>query len=878
MKLLGVKYGKGTATHRAPAKHARCCWFCTFGTVVNQVRSVYMEEQKPKGSGMEKIATFIVDKRNLFFLLYAFALIFSIVATGWVKVENDITTYLPEDTETRQGLTVMNDNFVTYGTARVMVSNVTYETAENICSDLESIDGVTSVDFDDTTDHYKSASALFSVTFDGTTTDDISIHALHTIRDMLAGYDTYIDTEVGVDTSADLQSEMSVILVLAAIVIVLVLTLTSRSYAEVPVLIMTFGAAALLNMGTNFLCGTISFISNSVTVILQLALAIDYAIILCHRFSDEHETKDTREACIAALSKAIPEISSSSLTTISGLGALAFMHFGIGRDMATVLIKAILFSLLSVFTLMPGLLMVFSKKIDATRHKNLIPKITFLGKFDVATRFIVPPIFAVVVVVTAVLANKCPYCYSYTDLVTAKQSESQIAHQKIKNTFGVNNMVAVIVPTGDYDSERQLLKDLDSCAEVKSTQGLANIDAMDGYKLADALTPRQMSELAGLDYEVAEALYAAYAVDQNEYGKLISGLGDYKVPLFDMFMFLQREMKDGNITLDGDIQETLDDLFEQLNKAQLQLQSDKYSRLVVYLNLPEESGETMDFLDTMHALIAKYYSSDTYIVGNSTNVKDLSSSFGEDNMLISVLSALFVVIILLFTFKSAGLPVLLIVVIQGSIWINFSVPTIQHESLYFLGYLIVNSIQMGANIDYAIVISSHYTDLKKEMRPKEAIVAALNEAFPTIFTSGTILAVAGALIGVMTTNPVIAAIGTCLGRGTVISIVLVMAVLPQILLIGDTIVERTSFDVKVPVDLSRVNRTASGNMRVSGRVRGYVNGVIDAEIKGTLNGTLKASVTSGTTIEPTKPDFYLPESKEQAAAEWAENYTEGEEV
>ena len=837
-----------------------------------------MEEQKPKGSGMEKIATFIVDKRNLFFLLYAFALIFSIVATGWVKVENDITTYLPENTETRQGLTVMNDNFVTYGTARVMVSNVTYETAENICSDLESIDGVTSVDFDDTTDHYKSASALFSVTFDGTTTDDISVHALHTIRDMLAGYDTYIDTEVGVDTSADLQSEMSVILVLAAIVIVLVLTLTSRSYAEVPVLIMTFGAAALLNMGTNFLCGTISFISNSVTVILQLALAIDYAIILCHRFSDEHETKDTREACIAALSKAIPEISSSSLTTISGLGALAFMHFGIGRDMATVLIKAILFSLLSVFTLMPGLLMVFSKKIDATRHKNLIPKITFLGKFDVATRFIVPPIFAVVVVVTAVLANKCPYCYSYTDLVTAKQSESQIAHQKIKNTFGVNNMVAVIVPTGDYDSERQLLKDLDSCAEVKSTQGLANIDAMDGYKLADALTPRQMSELAGLDYEVAEALYAAYAVDQNEYGKLISGLGDYKVPLFDMFMFLQREMKGGNITLDGDIQETLDDLFEQLNKAQLQLQSDKYSRMVVYLNLPEESDETLAFLDTMHAIIAKYYSSDTYIVGNSTNVKDLSSSFGEDNMLISVLSALFVVIILLFTFKSAGLPVLLIVVIQGSIWINFSVPTIQHESLYFLGYLIVNSIQMGANIDYAIVISSHYSDLKKEMRPKEAIITALNEAFPTIFTSGTILAVAGALIGVMTTNPVIAAIGTCLGRGTVISIVLVMAVLPQILLIGDTIVERTSFDVKVPVDLSRVNRTASGNMRVSGRVRGYVNGVIDAEIKGTLNGTLNASVTSGTTIEPTKPDFYLPESNEQAAAEWAENYTEGEEV
>ena len=320
-----------------------------------------MENEKPKGNGMEKLAAFIVDKRNLFFLLYIFALIFCAIATGWVKVEDDITTYLPDTTETRQGLTVMNDNFVTYGTANVMVSNITYDTALEIQEQLEDIDGVTTVDFDDTDEHYTNASALFSVSFDGEVGDAHAEQALQEIRDELEGtYDTSIYSEVGYDSSADLQSEMVVIVIIAAIIIVLVLTLTSRSYAEVPVLIMTFGAAALLNMGTNFLCGTISFISNSVTVILQLALAIDYAIILCHRFSDEHETMPTREACIAALSKAIPEISSSSLTTISGLAALAFMHFGIGRDLATVLIKAILFSMLCVFTLMPGLLVLFS--------------------------------------------------------------------------------------------------------------------------------------------------------------------------------------------------------------------------------------------------------------------------------------------------------------------------------------------------------------------------------------------------------------------------------------------------------------------------------------------------------------------------------------
>ena len=816
-----------------------------------------MENEKPKGNGMEKLATFIVDKRNLFFLLYIFALIFCAIATSWVKVEDDITTYLPDTTETRQGLTVMNDNFVTYGTANVMVSNITYDTALEIQEQLEDIDGVTTVDFDDTDEHYTNASALFSVSFDGEVGDAHAEQALQEIRDKLEGtYDTSIYSEVGYDSSADLQSEMVVIVIIAAIIIVLVLTLTSRSYAEVPVLIMTFGAAALLNMGTNFLCGTISFISNSVTVILQLALAIDYAIILCHRFSDEHETLPTREACIAALSKAIPEISSSSLTTISGLAALAFMHFGIGRDLATVLIKAILFSLLSVFTLMPGLLVLFSKLIDKTRHKNLVPKITAVGKFDVKTRFVIPPIFGVIIVAAAVFANLCPYCYTYTDLVTAKQSERQIAYQKIKNTFGSSNMVAVIVPSGDYESEGKILDELDGCAEVKSTMGLANIEAMDGYMLTDALTPRQLAEMADLDYEVAKALYGAYAVDHDEYGEIINGLDDYKVPIYDMFKFLEQEMHDGNITLSGDVQDTLDDLFDQLDEAQKQLQSENYSRLVVYLNLPEETDETFAFVDKMHDIIGKYYTDDYYVVGNTTSAMDLSSSFGEDNLLISVLSALFVILVLLFTFKSAGLPVLLIIVIQGSIWINFSFPYLQGESLYFLGYLIVNSIQMGANIDYAIVISSHYTDLKKVMRPKEAIVAALNESFPTIFTSGSILASAGILISVLTTNPVIAAIGTCLGRGTIISMLLVLLVLPQILILGDTIIERTSFEMK---GVAGMTRTASGTMHINGRVRGYINGVVDADINGVLHGQFSANVATGTEFEVDKPDMYLSE-------------------
>ena len=292
------------------------------------------EKNPPDSNFMTKLATFIVDKKTLFFLLYIFAVIFCAFSSGWVNVENDVTTYLPEDTETRQGIVAMNDNFTTFATAQIMVSNVTYETAEELSQQIADVEGVSMVTFDDTPDHYTNASALFDISFDGIVSDEISERALSDVEALMDGYDYCVYSDVGYDENATLQGEMSVILIIAVVIIIVVLTLTSRSYAEVPVLMITFGVAAILNMGTNFQLGTISFISNSVAVVLQLALAIDYAIILCHRFSAEHVTLDTREACIEALSKAIPEISSSSLTTISGLGALAFMHFGIGLDMA----------------------------------------------------------------------------------------------------------------------------------------------------------------------------------------------------------------------------------------------------------------------------------------------------------------------------------------------------------------------------------------------------------------------------------------------------------------------------------------------------------------------------------------------------------------
>lgn len=799
-----------------------------------------MSTQKKKQSPIEKVAAIIVDKRKAFYLFYIIAAIFCAIATGWTQVNNDLTSYLPDTTETRIGLTLMDEEFVTFGSGSIMLDNVTFDTAERVAAELEEIDGVTSVVVENDEDSYKNGAALLSVTFDGEAEDQISKDAMIAIREKLESYDAYISSEVGNSSAETIAAEMQVVVLIAVVIIIAVLLFTSHTYMEVPVMLMTFGMAALLNMGTNFIFGEISFISNSIAVVLQLALAIDYAIILCNRYTEERTTMEPREATITALSKAIPEISSSCLTTISGMVAMMFMQFKIGFDLGIVLVKAILCSIFVVFTLMPGLLMSFSPLIDKTHHRYFVPKITAIGKLASKTKFILPPIYVVFLVVSFVLSSKCNYVYGYSTLSTITRNSTQIAEEKIKDTFDTSNLVVVMVPAGDYNKEHRLLERLESLPEVDSAMGLANIEAMDGYMLTDALTPRQFAELTDMDIEIVQLAYSAYAASEENYGQIVSSVNNYAVPLIDMFGYIYEQKEAGYVTLDDDLNKDIDDLNEQLNDAKLQLSTENYSRMLLFTNIPEEGEETFAFLDDLHEIVYEYYPDGAYIVGDSTSDYDLGISFATDNMLVSVLSFLFVLVILVFTFKSAGLPVLLLAIIQGSIWINFSFPVLSGTNIFFMSYLIVSSIQMGANIDYAIVISSRYTELKKQMPIKDAIVETLNFAFPTIISSGAILAIAGMLIGILSSDEAISSIGLCLGRGTFISILLVMFVLPPILLLGDTIIEKTSFTLKH----RDIVQHRSGYMRVNGHVRGYVSGIVDAQISGVIHGELSAQLDS----------------------------------
>lgn len=743
---------------------------------------------------MEKVAEGIVNGRWVILALTLALIVFSCFSVGWIRVENDITYYLQDSAEAKQGLVKMNEEFITYATASAMVENIPFEDAQALRDEIAAMDGVTMVEFDASEKHYKENAALFNVTFSTVGEDERAVQAMSELKALLAPYETQIYSESFDTLSNIIVTEMLGVLVIVVIVVIAVLIFTSSTYGEILVLLATFVVAAVINMGTNFLLGTISFVSNAVSIVLQLALSVDYAIILCNRYKEEHQLLPVREAVISALSKSIPSISASSLTTIAGLTAMTFMKFKLGLDMGIALIKSIVFSLISVFLFMPAMLMFCGGLMDRTKHKSFVPKVSFLGKFAYATRYIVPPLFVILVIVSFIGFNHSYYGYAMDSTENNHKNEQDLALEAIEDRFGKNNLLVVLLPAGDYEKEAAFSEELSACREIKSVLGLASIDAIRGYKLADSVNYEGIMELADIDETMAKALLSYCAADRDEYYEVSENLDGYTIPIIDMFLSLREAAGSGAVELTQEQSELIDSLYSQLKMAQDQLQGENYSRIITYIDLPNQGDETFAFLDRVHKMAEKYYPEGVILTGNPVAAKDFNESFVSDNRIVSILSIVLVMLILFFTFKSVGMPILLILVIQGSIWLNFAIPAWRGEYVFFMCFLIVTAIQMGANIDYAIVISGRYSELRERDVPqKEAIIETLNLAFPTVITSGLMMVVAGLLIGARVSQCVIAGMGKYVGTGTSISLLLVNLVLPQILIFGDSFARATTF-------------------------------------------------------------------------------------
>ena len=759
-----------------------------------------MSDQK-KPDIMHRIAAGIIRSRSVILILFIAAGIYCALSVGRVRVSSDLTAFLPADTETRRGLSIMQEEFTTFASAEVMVSNIPFETAQRLANEISEIDAVSDVTFDNSPSHYHNSAALFSIsfsgveagTFSGSRDDPRVLDAMQKIRSLLSSYDAYYNTEIGVDFFAQLASEMVGIILIAVIVIIAILLFTSRSYFEVVIFLIVFVFAALFNMGTNFWFGEISQITNSIAVILQLALAIDYAIIFAHRYQDEVENyPSARDALTEALAKSIIEISASSLTTISGLVALMLMQFRLGYDLGSVLAKAIVCSLLTVFLLMPGLIMFFPDAIRRTAHKSLIPDIRGWGRFLMHSGNFFVWIFILIIPVAIYGSRQVVYAFSDSSVTELFYSETRSAMHKIHDSFAPSTYVALLVPSEDFEAEKEILKEAEKLDGIKNATGLANIEVENGRVLTDLYTPRMFSELLDIPYEEAALLFQAYGIRNEQYQALFGTVDRYEVPLIDMFLYLFDVMDRGVVTLSGDKAAQVNDLRETLDRGIQQLRGEKWNRLVFTSSLPVEGDESIALVETLRSIAERHYGPGTVlVVGDITSARDLAASYTGDSILISLLTILFVFTILLFTFRTVVGSAILVFVIQGSIWINFSFPWLMDQHPSFVTSMIVSAIEMGATIDYAIVLMNRYQVMKTLLPNKEAMAEAVKQSFPTVLTSGSIMTIAGLLIAYRVSDVYVGHIGLGVGRGALISVILVMTVLPQLLVLLDKAIEKT---------------------------------------------------------------------------------------
>lgn len=761
--------------------------------------------------GVSKIsnafATFVVKFKWVFVVLFAALTILCVCLIPKIKVQYDLTSYLPEESDANRAMSLLKEEFDDKGMMYVMVKNLSKEDAVAVQKELGEIEGVATVTYVES-ENYKNGNALYTVSLSDYDSTEKAFETTEKILDCLDEKDAYYTGQSAYSYFTKLETEESIIKigVVIAIIILVMLLFTSKTYFELVPMILVFGCSIALNMGTNVLFNGISYVSNLVSLVLQLALSLDYSIILLHRFMEERALADNaQDAAVTALSKGVTEILSSSLTTIGGLASLMFMSLPIGVEIGLSLAKSIVASLVAVIFLMPALLVLFDKPLMKSKHKNFVPSVVKPAREVVKGRKVIVPVFIALIVLSAVGQSYNKYAFNMNG--GSKIVVGQEAVQE--GGFGTLNSLVVVVPKGNAEQERKMAEYVTSREEIDSVTGLSCIDIaaqMEGITLpdgiehiylTDALTQNEFTSLAsglassivpdgGTGTDIAITLFVSDLYDGYCKANGIEYTDEVAVRVVDMLEYVY-----GNKTyssLLGDYK----DMLGQLVFAKSNLESDTYTRFTFNVTTGIESDETFALISDLKQNLGNYYD-EFYITGESVVCYDMAEFFPQDNTFVSVFTIVFVLVILLFTFKNLGLSLILILAIQGGIWINFVIPFLAGNSISFIGYLIISAVQMGATIDYAIVLTNRYKTTKHLYVSKfEAMAQSENAVFPTIITSGIILTVTGFTLG-LASSGVVAGLGMLLGVGTLTSMLVVLFVVPSLLLVTEKITDKLDF-------------------------------------------------------------------------------------
>lgn len=691
---------------------------------VMAVKTRKMREKKQKKRF--SMVDVIVQKGRWIEKIFAIAVILSVISACFVHVNYDLSEYLPDWAPAKEGLNRMEEEFGYPGTARVMVGPVTLYEAKAYKDRIAEIDGVDMVmwadtttdvynanifiNYDDIQDYYKDGYAVMDIIFEEGDSSSLTKSAINEMQTLTGDKGYFMGSAVqNKSLNETLMREISIAMALGVVMIAVILCLTTTSWFEPVMFLMVMGIAIIINMGTNLILGTISFLTFSVASILQLAVAMDYSVFLLDMFTKERaKGNDPVTAITNAIHKSLPSILASGATTIIGFVVLMLMRFSIGKDLGFVLAKGIVVSLITVLFLMPSLLLRWGDRIKRTEHKSFMPSFHGLGQVVYRVRYVVLGVVLLFVVPAFTAQNMNSFTFGNSALGSSPGTKVYEDEQQINGRFGKSNLILAVVPNTSMVKEKDLTDALDDLYYVKSVTSLA--------------------------------------------GTIPEGIPEKIIP----------------------------------KSATSLLHTDNYSRIMIYVKTSDESDFAFQCTNEITSIVRSYYPEDSYITGVIPSTQDIKSIITEDYNFVNLLSILGVGVVVLISFKSLIIPIVVLIPIEVAVFFNMAVPYFTGESMLYMGYIIVSCLQLGATVDYSILMTNNYMDARRTYPEKaRAIKHTVSRSALSILTSGTILTIAGYGLYFVSSVAAIGGLGHLIGRGALISVLMVLFLLPVLLTMAD---------------------------------------------------------------------------------------------
>ena len=693
---------------------------------------------------MKKLADMIVKHKGIILVLFIILSLVSGFLATRVKTNFDIYSYVPKNAPSTIAIDTMLEEFEQdIPNAEIAVPNLSISEALSMKEKLASLSYVQEVLWlDDQVDlatplalldqklvegFYKDGVALYHVTLEE---DSKAIDIVAELQE-LAGPDGAVRGQV-VET-ANMQRgvnvEISRVLLVAVPVAIIILLFATTSWFEPILFMLVIFVGVLLNMGTNIVFDSISFITMAVGGVLQLAVSMDYAIFLLHRFRDyRQEGLSVEEAMKHAITKSFSPVSSSALTTFFGFLALVFMRFRLGPDLGIVLAKGVILSLLSVFFLLPVLVVYTYKIIDKTTHRSLLPSFKGLSRWVV--RLGVPlMIIAALAIVPAFIGQRSnDFLYGSQSFPKGSREARDVAY--MNEHFGENMQMVLLAPKGQWAAEERLAEDLLALPEMKSVIGY--VTQVGTGVPPDLLPDRVLSQLI----------------------------------------------------------------------------SDHYSRLILVAESPAESPQTYELAEKVRRMTEEAYpKGDALLAGANFVLLDMKTTINKDLGIVNGLAVAAIFIVIMIAFRSLALPILLVLTIELSVWINLAIPYLTGTPLNFIGYLVISTVQLGATVDYGILMAQHYLEHRQLLNRKEATKKTIQTVAGSIIPPALILAAAGFTLYAVSSISVVSELGSVLGRGALISLVMVLFLLPNLLRLFDRFIEKTTWKMTFSSDRHSYRRS-----------------------------------------------------------------------